>query len=329
MIRFATTPHTQEVAVTRTARRPAFTLVELLVVIAIIATVSAVTVGALFRIRSAQDKSNTEATLQKLDQKLSQKLKAIQEKVNDPRNKNLAPYTTAMSLSGSNDDIAKAILMYAYTKNELPMTFAEAKSNTVVGSLTIPASPLFAPLPVGTGTPEESAVCLYLALSSLGDEGLEQQIGDVIVSGVTFKCYIDQYGQPIYFNRLAYGGDAGTELNNPPFVKAPITSNTFDPFYPKQTNGAYRNLSTDWGAANANALWQAVVPPSTTYTAANNWANIPGINAAPPLYVYPGQLNHTMALISGGSNKSLDTPTIFSGDNIVSYRLRREGQKGD
>jgi prepilin-type N-terminal cleavage/methylation domain-containing protein len=304
--------------VTRTIRRPGFTLVELLVVIAIIATISAVAVGALFRIRTAQDKSNTEATLSKLDQKLSQKLKTISERVRDFRNKGNAQSSAALALAGDNPDITQALLMYAYTKNELPMSFNEAKANTVIGSLTIPASPVFAALPAGTGIPEESAVCLYLALSSLGTEGLEQQIGDAPnIPGQ--KCFIDQYGQPIYFNRLAYGGDGGTELDSPPFVKAPIAANTFDPYYPKAANtGGYRNLAapTEFGVANTTALWTAVRLNTPA------WANIPA--------AYPGLRNHTMTLISSGLNKTLAEPGgVYTGDNIVSYRLRREGQKGD
>jgi prepilin-type N-terminal cleavage/methylation domain-containing protein len=316
MTRPALTTHTQEAVVTRsTFRRPGFTLVELLVVIAIMATLSAVAVGALFRIRSAQDKSNTEATLSKLDTKLNQKLKAISEKVRDFRNNKTSHYTTAMSMSGENPEIAQAILMYAYTKNELPMTFAEAKAPTVIGPLSIPASPIFAALPVGTGTPEESAICIYLALSTTGNEGLEQQIGEVpTLPGQ--KCYLDQYGQPICFNRLAYGGDNG-ELDNPPFVKAPIATNTFDPFYPKPTNTVgYRNLNTDFGAANTTTLWNAVRLNTPA------WANIPA--------AYPGPRNHVSTLISGGLNKGLSEPAgVFTGDNIVSYRLRKEGQKGD
>lgn len=311
---------------TRTARRPGFTLVELLVVMAIIATLSAVAVGALFRIRSAQDKSNTEATLQKIDQKLTQKLKTISEKVNDPRNKGEIRYTTAYSLGGSSDDIAKAILMYAYTKNELPMTFNEAKANTTFAGLTIPASPIFAALPAGTGVPEESAVCIYLALSSQGNEGLEQQIGDVIVNGVTYKCYIDQYGQPICFTRYGYGGDAGTELDNPPFVKAPIGVNTFDPYYSKQTNGAYRNLALDYPGNNVANFNTNVWTPYLASLPA--WAIPP---AVPTLQTqYPGLRNHTSTVFSAGLNKTLLEPTgIYTGDNIVSYRLRKEGQKGD
>jgi prepilin-type N-terminal cleavage/methylation domain-containing protein len=330
MTRPALTTHTQEAVVTRsTFRRPGFTLVELLVVIAIMATLSAVAVGALFRIRSAQDKSNTEATLSKLDTKLNQKLKAIQEKVRDPRSQQNPHYQAAYGMSGNSHEVAQAILMYAYTRNELPMTFAEAKSNTVFGTLTLTASPIYASLPVGTGAPEESAVCIYLALSTTGNEGLEQQIGDVPTMPGQ-KCYLDQYGQPIYFNRLAYNGDNG-ELNNPPFVKAPVAANLFDPFYSKPANtGGYRDFGTDVGAASANALWAAVVPPSSTYTAANNWAQIPGINAAPPLYIYPGKLNHVSTLISGGLNKGLTEPGgLYTGDNIFSYRLRKEGQKGD
>lgn len=297
------------------ARRPGFTMVELLVAIALIATLAALSVGAVFRIRSAQQKSSTEATLQKLDTKLQEKIKRIAEKVRDPRNQQSTQYQAALSMAGGSHDIAQAILMYAYTRNELPMTFAEAKSPTVVGSLTLLPSPIFATLPAGTGGPEESAVCVHVALSTLGNEGLEQQIGDA--PGLPgLKCYLDAYGQPIYFNRLAFGGAGGTELNAPPYVKTPVPANTFDPFYPKQTNGAYRNLSTDWGAPNTAVLWAATAPATLA-----NWSATPA--------GYPGQVNHTAVLISAGYDKDLLGLGLFGGDNLLSYRTRKEGQKGD
>lgn len=306
------------------ARRPGFTMVELLVVIALIATLAALSVGAVFRIRTAQQKSSTEATLQKLDTKLQQKLRAIQEQVRDPRRQQDAAYQTALNMANGSHDIAQAILMYAYTKQQLPMTFAEANppltpyavDMTIGGyTLRLQKSPIFATLPAGTGGPEESAVCIHVALSTLGNEGLEQQIGDA-PSLPGLKCYVDAYGQPIYFNRLAFGGDAGTELNGPPYVKAPVAVNTFDPFYPKQTNGAYRNLSVDYGVPNVALLWAATAPATL-----GNWSSTPA--------AYPGQVNHTAALISAGNDKDLLGLGLYSGDNIVSYRLRKEGQKGD
>lgn len=48
-------------------RRGGFTLIEILVVITIIAILTALSVGAFFRVRSAQQTSNSQGTLSKLD----------------------------------------------------------------------------------------------------------------------------------------------------------------------------------------------------------------------------------------------------------------------
>jgi prepilin-type N-terminal cleavage/methylation domain-containing protein len=300
--------------VTRRTARPAFTLVELLVVMAMIATLAAVTIGATFRVQAAQRKSATEATLTKIDSLLQQKLKTIQEQINEDArlNKPNSGYPELIA-NGYSPDIAKAILMYSRTKNQLPMTFAEATTDfTIPGtSIVLKHSPIFNGL-AGPGTnPEESAICLYLVLSQLGNSGLEQQIGDA-PSFPGRKCYIDTYGQPIYFNRLAYGGDAGIELDNPPFVRSGAQH---DPFYPKQVDSVYKNLGTDLGAANIVAFWNAMR------------ANTPGWAGIPT--AYPGLKNHVTTAISAGADKDFIGAGLYSGDNIVSYRLRKDGEKGD
>lgn len=300
--------------------RDGFTLVELLVMVALLATLAAVVLGAVMRVRQAQDKSFSEATVSKVDSLLAQKLKTIQEQIKD-RRKPVRGWDEAMTMTNQNPDIAEAVLMYAYTKNQLPMTFAEAVNPTVISvngqGFSLLPSPVFtaAGLPAGTGVPEESAVCLYLALAPLGLAGMEQQVGDAPnVAGK--KVFLDAYREPLYFSRLTFGGDAGAELDAPPYVKAPVASNTFDPFYPKQANGQYRNLATDIGVANANTLWAQVIPVTNA-----NWPGVP--------LQYPGLRNHTAAVISAGPDKNLLVPGVFSGDNLLSYRLRKDGAKGD
>lgn len=314
------------------ARRPAFTLVELLVVMALIVTLAALTVGAVFRVQVAQRRGTTEATIQKLDSLLQQKLKTIQEQVNDEARLQKGGYKD-LTDAGFPPDVAKAVLMYARTKYQLPISFTEAKTQFVMGGVTYnhptlddathkKVLPYYATLPAASGVPaEESAVCLYIALSQLGNNGLDQQIGDA-PNTPGQKCYVDSYGEPLYFNRLAFGGDGGTELDAPPFVKA---GGVFDPFYPNQKPGGFGNLATDYPGNNATSFNTNVWTPFMQSFPV--WAVPP---ALPNLKTqYPGLKNHTAAVISSGADKILGSPALYSGDNLVSYRLRKEGAKGD
>jgi hypothetical protein len=214
---------------------------------------------------------------------------------------------------GGNTEAAKSIMLYARMRQQLPMTFAEAKSNFTVCGYLYRASPTFAGLPnAPDGDIDASAACLFAALGTTGMEGLEQQADTSKVNNQ--KVFIDGLGQPIGFNRLGYDGSVG-ELNKTP---------AFDPFYPNKSGaGAYRNLATDFDATNGpNAfntqVWQFVRQPAVTW-----------LPAPTP---YPGLKHHTAFCFSAGLNHTFAEPPsngIYDGDNLFSYRLRLEGGRGD
>lgn len=304
---------------THDRRRPAFTLIELLVVISIIAVLVALTATAAMGVRRNMQKQNAETTLQKLDTKLRQKMKDNEERITDDLRKggqDNAEVSTILAFCGGNKDLAKGVMMYARMRRDLPMTFAEARNNFTVCGYLYRASPTFSGLPAtGPASIEESAACLYAALGTTGMEGLEQQVGNVDIGGVQHKVFVDGFGSPIGFNRLGYDGN-GNELNTPPHAVG-----VYDPFYPNKTGAAYRNLSTDFpgGAAAFTAqVWNQVRQPAV------GWLPAPG--------AYPGLKNHTAYCFSAGINKVFAEPpsnTIYDGDNLFSYRLRKEGGKGD
>ena len=319
---------------TPAARRPAFTLIELLVVISIIAVLAAITTGVFGRVRLSQTKSATDATLAKLNSLIERRVKAIHDQVADDVKNNTSLYALVEAdvlASGGNKDLAKAVWTHAKMKNELPMSFAEAKAPTpVFGVRTIPVKAVFAALPVGVagGTPEESAVCLYLAVTANAGggtaaetDGLQQQIGDAGLGG--FKCFKDAWGTPIAFVRTAYNGEVA---GKPFFVPTPTNPNPFDPFDPRGKLPGMTGLAGWWTAVRAPVTWAGV---PTTY---------------PP--AAPANLNHTWTAISAGPDKQwwgprgtpgaatdiygLTVPdTDTAKDNQLSYRLRREGARGD
>ena len=303
--------------ISHNGRRAGFTLIELLVVIALISTLMALGAGAFFRVRAGQIKSASEATLRKLNTALDNRLKAIRESVNEDAQKNQGQWPNALATANGNPDVAKSLLMYAKIKNELPMTFAEAKAPTMVGSILLPPRANFSVLPNSTAnSPEESGACFYIAVLSSGGggamtdgDGLQQQSSDF--TGANWsgsaRVFKDAWGTPIAFVRTAYT----PELNSPPFVRNAAAA-VKDPFDP------------------AGKLGPVMVANPGYWTSLN--ANRPTFVTAPS--PYNGSLNVVSTLISAGPDKLFTTGTYdaFAGtdnDNLLSYRLRREGAKGD
>jgi prepilin-type N-terminal cleavage/methylation domain-containing protein len=310
---------------TRRPARAAFTLIELLVVISIITVITAITVGVFFRVRGNSQVSATDVTLSKVNTKLDQRVSAINAQVADDVKKNHPMYRQVLDAVG-NPDLAKALWTYAKMKNELPMSFNEARTPTpVFGSVVLPPKAVFAALPAGAagGTPEESAACLYLAVTANAGggtvtetDGLDQQIGNSGLGG--FKCFKDAWGKPIAFVRTVYN----SEVNGPPIVPAGRTA--FDPFDPRGKLPTLGGGLAGW--------WNALKPPV-------DWVAVPAS--------YPVGANHVTTAISAGVNGQwwgpLGTPgaaTDIYGlpplpdsdaakDNQLSYRLRREGARGD
>ena len=105
--------------------------------------------------------------------------------------------------------------------------------------------------------------------------------------------------------RLAFDGNGG-ELNTDPQTRFPNR----DPFDPEGKPATVTALTNWWGSLNCPTLGDGGgYPTAATYRATNR--------------------NHVIALISAGPNKVFADPTIYDGDNLISYRLRREGAKGD
>ena len=330
-----------------------------MVVISILAIIMGIGVGAYFLIMGGQKQDASKTTTAKIDGLLLRKVKMIRDKIKDDvKEKRLKTGIPELRDAGYTAEAAETIMLYARLKNELPMTFLEAKSATsfTLGSLNggppvnifLAARSEFASLPPTpitslTDIHIQSSACLYRALTPLGLEGLEQQTGESVAGGE--KCFKDSGGKPIVFTRLAFNGDQG-ELN----------TKNYDPYFPKKLpSGSYQNLTTEITAANATAFWNAVTPLSFTYTLTTT-PSVATPNAIRAYwgipFSYPGNVNHTVCVISWGQRGQdavdpLEDPAqppgviiynpmtqqpwnrLYNDGNIVSYRLREEGAKGD
>lgn len=322
------------------SRRAGFTLIELLVVMAVIATLVALTVGAVFKLRDAQVKNFTEVTIEKLASALDQQWKAAIDQIREET----VPQSF-LTLAGNDARRAKSLYMKARLKQEFPVSFYEAvypAANYTPGqngAYQIPPANVLKDLPpkgtyvraIGTNVPAmgapiplpqdwESSAMLFLALSQgrrgqVGfnpDEHVEPSaIQTRVANGQTFKIFVDAWGNPLRFYAFPFNN---AELNDPAnnyVSRFGQNMQSPDPLDPDRTLANY-------------------VPPLAT----------PFQNMVHPT---TGKLRMLIPVIGSAGRDGLwgDTspatdyflmpaaPTADADDNIYSYRLRRSGQKGD
>jgi len=295
--------------------RRGFSLIELLVVIAILSTLVALGAGAFFRVRAVQVKSATNTTVVKLNSALMDRWKEIGEQAKLDAKKNHPGYNAALGIASNDPDQALAIWMYAKVKNELPMTFNEARTQIAIGgSFTLLAKPNFVKelpaLAVTTSPREQSAVCFYLAMTGSGNnldsDSLNNQTADVLINNINYRCFKDSWGTPLAFVRQCYDD----EVNRSPHVNG----TPYDPFFPATLRNP--NLATP-GIAN---FWPTVVGNTPAF------ANMPGGYPAPP--VSNTRRNFVPTLVSAGPNRTFDG-NPFAQDDIVGFRLLQQGAQGD
>ncbi|MGL4422490.1 MAG: pilus assembly FimT family protein [Gemmataceae bacterium] len=312
-------------------RRGGFTLIELLIVVGILAALSVIAAGVFFRMQSNQEVKATEAIVQKLSTGLNRQWSAVRDQAEKEWRQSQYPVQrdSLMLLAGGDEDRAKAVWLYMRLKQEFPNTFAEAKAAvTVTGkdangstvSATLATKKLWNQLPSSTTltAQQQSAVLLHWILSEkgaggalAGDEALNNSAGVLDPNDSNqFRVFRDPQNQPMLFIRWA----TNTELNTPPYIKSGATSN--DPVDPLGKLVSWSNTTKTPNAnIRGNAATVATGLGITGGFQGNNWACI--------------------IVAQGGDKTSSTTPTTgittvsFDQDDIVSYRLRREGQRGD
>jgi len=290
------------------SRRRGFTLIELMAVIAIIAMLAAITAGGINRVRSAQMARNTEQTATKLQVALDQQWKAIADRVMQDKVRGRIP-AEILNHCGKDLDRAAALWMYIQTRREMPQTFVEAQTPIGVGlsPMSIELTRMLQPKQTfqsATGgglTPEqEAAALLYMILAEQGNSGTSFSADDGTQGAQgtigNFRVFMDAWRTPITFVRYA----RNAELNQSPFVRPGSALN--DPLDP---TGKLPYFSSN------------PLPPAAT--------------AAPSMLASFGvpfdNQNRQPAVISFGPNLASDG--AYGMDNVVGYRLRRQGNRGD
>jgi prepilin-type N-terminal cleavage/methylation domain-containing protein len=331
-----------------TPARAGMTLLELLVVMMIIATLASLIISAVFTMRESQMKSFTETLVNKLASATVQQWNAAVDQIREEPVPNWA-----LTMANGDPRIAKVIYLKARLKQEFPVSFYQAmypnanfgpQTGAPVGYMTsggaadLPPKPTYqkALLPlIGTaqipptaagGVPPpldfESSALLYLALiqgrrGQTGfnpDENIEATaIQTRTVNGVTFKIFVDSWGNPIRFWACPYGN---LELNSPPYlqnvsaqgVATVQNQQSPDPQDPDQALAGFKSA--------AFAKMVHLLPAGT-----------------------PGDPLHMLIPVVGSIGRDgvlgVDpfdmTPdgTTGGNDNIYNYRLRRSGQRGD
>ena len=321
-----------------TAPRRGFTLIEILVVISIIGILTAISAGALFRLRAAQTVNNTEGTLSKLHGLTMTRWSGIVDQA-----KKDVP-ASLVDRCGGDRERAIAVWTYATLKNEFPMTFLEAKAtiNFGPGAVLLPRK-IFTVAANATYTPaltpeEESATLYYVGNTAAGNkgnvagtDGSNQQTGNTSPDGKGAPVYKDGWGNTILFLRHATSGEInGLPYSRPNKVNLGGTStnvnNMLDP----------RGLISQWPMPAVNP-WLALttLDPAASQTNANylNQQLTQGLASFGGFPTIKTSENTVPTLVSAGPNKKFGTYLDFtaddSADNLLSFRLRREGDKGN
>lgn len=342
------------------ARRPAgFTLIELLIVIGILAILTAISVATYFRVMGGQTVKNTEATLSKINTGLNRLWSANRDQADKEFRENNLPAgpgslvnsTTALITFCNGDrDRAKSLWMYLRLKNEFPQNFLEAKSATTLkdgsGNTIVSLSPrnTFVKNSVINGTSalptgatarqflnEQAAALLYLIVTEkasrgedFGDLATGAAAGDLTVNTVgsssngTFRVFRDGWGTPIIYVRYGFNE---VDLNSP-------TAGYLKPNAPDPLDPAGRLANSSWTNGSVAASWVFLGTGSGVLKFPNrNWmmtAISAGANKDDP---YPPGPYNSVDLTMTNANGLVDVdPTT---DDILGYRTRREGQRGD
>lgn len=247
-------------------RRAAFTIIELFVVIALISLLMMFSIGVSLRMLGAQERRNTENSMNKLASLLRQDLSRVIDEVKAE----MIP-ATVMTLAGGEPQRARVLYIKMRLKQQFPMSFAEAldpapghlaAEPAYVRALT--ASPDGPYLVSKHKQSTEMGACLYLALTARSRGG-SADIADLLSAldkldtdkdGVTEL--VDAWQVPLGFFRCPYDAPVPPLVSSPPYPPPAQAAPPFlDPEDPSGTlqPGAWpATFNTVFGHAPLNRL---------------------------------------------------------------------------
>ncbi len=314
---------------TRTdTRRGGFTLVEMMVVILLIIILAALSAGAFYKIQASQRVGATEATMRKIQINMDARWKAVLDDARRTVPDALVP------LAGGDKDRAISLWTYAKLKNEFPETLVEATTpiNFAATSPPIVLQPRKVFVSAATtGSPEgdanfEAAALIYTALTATGTggtsgdlDGLNQQVGTTPGGR---QAFVDNWGTPITFRRWA----DPDEVQSEPFVRRNVIQT--------RSGTSYSLNMIDPSGKLLNRLDNSWGTDTTGLNAINRLAALTAIFPGQGLQYFPNR-NVVPTLISAGPDKLFGADVYGANsadagsDNVVGYRLRREGAQGN
>lgn len=273
-------------------RRSAFTLIELLTVIGIITVLVALVGGAVFRVMASQSLKRTESRVKTVQTGLELQWRAVIDDAKEDFKTGKVP-ASLVSAAGNDRDRAYVLWIKMRLKQEFPQSFAEVQSWNL-GSY-MPVKQFYLQELTGatsTGDPRESAVLLYLALSQ-SRRGSAFNTDDV-GSGATATIVVGNKQFRVFVD--SWGN--------------PIT---------------FERWTTD--AAILTELTSDYVPTAQTYKDLQDpTGKLQGWNAgnfATWLHPFTNQ-NRGPVVRSWGPDK-----TVSTNDDILAFRLMKEGQRGN
>ena len=288
------------------AGRRGFTLIELLVVISIIALLMALSAGAYFRVSSTQMQSRTETTVKAVAKGLETHWRAVIDDVkNEIKNGKASVF---MGAADNDRDRANALYTILRLKQEFPTSFDEIRTGVaILGTKTEYVQAIQGAASTGNAY-DESAACLYLALSqtrrgatfNAGDAGAGS-VSSIPFGGTTLPVFIDAYGTAIWLERATNYSLIYNELSAPPYSPSTGPLDPLDPFGKLQK---WPNSYAKNAARQACEYWDFKTGAKVPYDFA-------GVNRGP-------------FVRSAGKDK-----TPMTDDDILSYRLMIEGRKGN